>query len=106
MKPVYEMRSYHASPGKLDALIARFANHTEALFKRHNLKTIGYWTPQENSKNMLLYIVEHQSREAADRNWDAFRADEEWQKVRAETERDGSLVESIDRHFMDKIAIS
>jgi hypothetical protein len=106
MKPVYEMRTYHVTQGKMDALIARFAGDTEPLFRRHNMKTLGYWVPQENSKNLLLYILEHESLEAANKNWDAFRADEEWKKVRAETERDGPLVDSIDSCFMDKIAIS
>jgi hypothetical protein len=106
MKSVYEMRTYHAVGGKLDALIARFADHTEALFKRHNMKSLGYWVPRENTNNMLFYILEHESREGADRNWDAFRADEEWKKVKAETERDGPIVASIDSSFMDKIAIS
>jgi hypothetical protein len=106
MNPVYEMRMYYAAPGKLNRLIARFADHTEALFKKHNIKTLGYWVPGENPKNMLIYIVQHESREAAERHWNAFRADDEWKRVKAETELDGSLVDSIDFYFMDKIAIS
>jgi hypothetical protein len=51
------MRTYYAAPGKMDALLARFADHTEAIFQRHGLKTIGYWIPQENPKNLLLYIL-------------------------------------------------
>jgi hypothetical protein len=106
MNPVYEMRTYRASPGKLEALIARFRDRTEPLFKRHHLKTIGYWAPRENPNNILFYIMEHESREAAVRNWDAFRADKDWSQLRADTEGDGPLVDSIDSSFMDKIAIS
>ena len=39
---VYELRMYHVHEGKMDALKARFGNHTNAIFKRHNMKSIGY----------------------------------------------------------------
>lgn len=88
---VYELRTYTAPPGKLDALEARFRDHTEAIFKRHGLHAIGYWVPQDNKNNNLIYIVEHKSNEDAKKNWAAFQADEEWKKVRAESEAGGPL---------------
>src|SRR4051794_19135127 len=103
---VFEMRTYHAVPGKLEAVIARFADHTEAIFKRHGIKTMGYWVARENSKNLLFYIVDHDSREAAEKNWKAFQSDEEWKKVKADSERDGPIVTHIDSNYMDKLAIS
>jgi NIPSNAP len=106
MSSVYEMRTYYAAPGKLDALIARFVDHTEALFQKYGIKTIGYWTPRENPKGMLLYIVEHESLESAEKNWDAFRADKDWQRIKAETDDPVPLAESIERYFMDKVDFS
>ena len=106
MSHVYEMRMYYVAPGKMDALLARFADHTEAIFKRYNLKTIGYWVPHENAKNLLLYIVEHDSLEAAEKNWEASRDDKEWQRVRAETDAEAPLVASIERYFMQKVDFS
>lgn len=103
MSHVYEMRMYYAAPGKMDALIARFADHTEALFARHGIKTIGYWVPQENTKNLLLYIVEHDSLEAAEKNWTAFRADKDWQRIKTETDTPVPLVSSMDCYYMDKL---
>lgn len=88
---VYELRTYTAPAGKLDALEARFRDHTEAIFKRHSLHAIGYWVPQDNKNNQLIYIVEHKSKEDATKNWAAFQADEEWKKVRAESEAAGPL---------------
>jgi len=88
---VYELRTYTAPPGKLDALEARFRDHTEAIFKRHGLHAIGYWVPQDNENNQFIYIVEHKSKEDATKNWAAFQADEEWKKVRAESEAGGPL---------------
>ena len=36
---VYELRMYHVNEGKMDALIARFGDHTDAIFRRHNMKS-------------------------------------------------------------------
>ena len=99
---VYELRIYHANEGKLDALVTRFRDHTVAIFNRHNMKSVGYFLPQDapNKGNLLIYVLEHPSRAEADRNWTVFNADPEWQKVRAASEVDGALVKNIDRYFM------
>ena len=104
---VYELRTYTAPAGKLDALIARFRDHTEAIFKRHDLKVIGYWVPEDNKDNQFIYIVEHKSKADADKNWAAFQNDEEWKKVRAESEKDGPLTSKPpERVFMDPVDFS
>ena len=104
MNPVYEMRMYHAGPGKMDALLSRFAHHSDALLQRHQLKPIAYW--MDYPKNLLIYIIEHASVEAAERNWSEFRNDPEWQKIKAETDADGPLAATIDRNFMEKVDLS
>src|ERR1700752_4641193 len=60
---VYELRMYKVNEGKMDALIARFGDHTDAIFKRHNMKSIGYWVPEDapESQNLFIYILEHPS---------------------------------------------
>jgi hypothetical protein len=99
---LYELRMYHASEGKLDALQARFRDHTVDIFKRHNMKSVGYWLPTDppNAGNLLIYVLEHPNRAEADKNWAAFNADPEWQKVRKDSEVNGSLTTKIDRFFM------
>ena len=105
---VYELRLYHVNAGKMDALIARFGNHTDAIFRRHNMKSIGYWSPEDapSSQNLFVYILEHSNHEEALKNWAAFQADPEWQKVKAESEVNGPLVDHIDRYFMDPTTFS
>ena len=105
---VYELRLYHVNEAKMDALKARFGDHTDAIFKRHNMKSIGYWIPEDApySQNLFVYILEHPSREEAGRNWAAFQADPEWIKVKAETETQGPLANHIDSYFMDPTSFS
>ena len=105
---VYELRMYHVNEGKMDALIARFGDHTDAIFRRHNMKSIGFWRPQDEpySQNLFVYILEHPSREEARKNWAAFQADPEWRKVKADSEINGVLANHIDSYFMDPTSFS
>ena len=98
---VYELRVYHANPGKLDALNTRFRDHTITIFNKHNMKSVGYWVPQDNKDNVLIYILEHPSREAAKANWAAFRADPEWVKAKADSEANGNLTTKVESVFVD-----
>ena len=105
---VYELRLYHVKEGKMDALKARFGDHTDAIFKRHNMKSIGYWSPEDapDSQNLFIYILEHPSRQEAEKNWAAFQADPEWKKMKKESEANGPLVDHVDRYFMDPTSFS
>jgi hypothetical protein len=84
---VYELRTYVVPEDKLAPLNARFRNHTMRIFQRHGISSVAYFTPQDpaKAKTTLVYMIAHPSREAADKNWEAFRADAEWQKVAAES---------------------
>ena len=99
---VYELRVYHANEGKLDALLARFRDHTIAIFDRHGMKSVAYWTPTDEplKGRTLIYILKHPSREAATANWKAFRDDPEWVKVSTASEVNGKLVEKVDSTYM------
>jgi hypothetical protein len=98
---VYELRVYHANPGKLDAVNARFRDHTDEIFKKHGIKSIGYFVAQDPKLNEFIYVVDHKSKEDADKNWKAFQNDEEWKKVRDASEANGKLVDHVDSTYMD-----
>ena len=108
LQHVYELRMYHVNEGKMEALIARFGDHTDAIFRRHNMKSIGFWRPEDApySQNLFVYILEHPSREEARKNWAAFQADPEWKKVKADSETNGALANHIDSYFMDPTSFS
>jgi hypothetical protein len=91
---VYELRTYTANPGKLEALHARFRDHTCRLFKKHGMELIGFWTPMngDEAKNTLIYIIAFPSVEAQKAAWKAFNNDPEWKQAKANSEKEGVLV--------------
>jgi hypothetical protein len=100
---VFEIRTYYTLPGRLPALQKRFREHTMRIFEKHGMTNVGYWVPQDSpaKDNTLIYIVSHASREQAKANWAAFIADPEWQKVAADSQVDGKIIEKIESVFMD-----
>lgn len=86
---VFELRTYTTVPGKLDALHARFRDHTMKLFSKHGMSHLAYWTPTDKDKgadNKLIYILAHDSKEAGIASFTAFRADPDWIKAKGDSE--------------------
>jgi len=100
----FEMRTYTTHDGKLDALHERFRDHTNRIFKKHGMQLVGYWTPTDGdeAKNTLVYILGYPSREAREKSWAAFRADEEWQKVfnASHEKAGGKIVKKVESKFL------
>jgi hypothetical protein len=105
---VYELRTYTTHDGKLDDLHTRFENHTMELFEKHGMTNIMYWSPQDPdlSENTLIYLLSHESREAAEESWNGFVNDEEWQQVYEASRVDGPIVERVESVFMTKTPYS
>lgn len=91
---VFELRTYTTNEGKLDALHARFRDHTMKLFTKHGMSHLAYWVPVDSDKgagNKLIYIISHDSKEAGQASFTAFRNDPDWLKAKEESEKDGPL---------------
>ncbi len=98
---IYELRIYECYGGKLPNLHARFANHTMALFEKHGIKNIGYWTYDVGpSSNHLVYLVGFEDHNQRVQAWADFRADPEWQKVFEESHKDGIIVRNVDNRLL------
>ncbi|MGA2742894.1 MAG: NIPSNAP family protein [Bryobacteraceae bacterium] len=98
---VFELRVYHAVPGKVQALEARFRDTASKLLAKHNLQAVGYWVPEDGPafENTFVYILAHPSREEAKQNWDAMRADPGLLEM-LKSEQTDKLVEKIDSAYM------
>jgi hypothetical protein len=100
---VFEMHVYHAVPGKLPALESKFRDTTSKLLAKHDLKIVGYWVPEGTPAwdNTFIFIVAHSSREEAKKNWDAIRADPDFQElIRENSDPATKFVEKIDVIYM------
>ena len=100
---VFELRTYTAPDGKLEDLHKRFRDHTMRIFKTHGMTNVAYFRPQDAplSQNTLIYLISHESREAAKANWAAFQKDPEWQKVASESQKNGKIVAKVESIFLD-----
>ena len=100
---VFELRTYHAAPGKMEALHARFRDHTCKLFRKHGMTIVGFGSPAKpaEAEKTLVYLLAFPSKEAADKSWGAFRDDPEWKAVRAESEKNGRLVDKVESVYLN-----
>lgn len=96
----FEMRTYFAAPGRLDALNKRFREHTCALFEKHGMTNLGYWTPRENPESKLVYVLAYPSRDAREKSWKEFMADPDWQSACKASEVEGKLVAKMESAFL------
>ena len=97
---LYELRTYHAEPGKLEDLLSRFRDHTCKLFEKHGMTNVAYWVPVDNKDNLLIYLLAYPDKAARDAAWKAFGSDEEWKKVVATSEANGKLVGKVDELYL------
>jgi hypothetical protein len=86
---LFEMRTYTTSTGRLPALHSRFRDHTLGFFRKHGITSLGYYQPvagQPAAGETLLYFLAHKDAAAAQKSWDAFRADPIWVAVKKASE--------------------
>jgi hypothetical protein len=100
---IYELRHYIIPPGKGEAILSRFKNHTFKIFERLGFKIHDFWV-EANGSGHLWYVVEWESVEQMESEWSKFRNDEEWQTVKAESEKAGPIVEKINVTILTRVA--
>src|SRR5438270_13693536 len=94
---IFELRTYHSAPGKIEALHARFRDHTCKLFEKHHMTITRFWSPtdEQEAQRKLVYLLGFPSQEAAAKSWKDFETDPEWKAVKEASEKNGGLVERI-----------
>ena len=100
---IYELRTYVAAEGKLEALHARFRDHTMKIFAKHHMKVVGFYGPVDKEKgaeNTLIYILEFPSIDAMKSAWAEFRKDPEWTAAQKASEVNGKLTTKVESVVM------
>lgn len=104
---IYELRIYHATPGKLPLLLKRFETTTLKFWDKYGIRQVGFWTSLISESNQdLYYMLEWQSLAEREQKWGAFMSDPEWSAARGETEKDGPLTTHISNRFLAPTAFS
>jgi hypothetical protein len=104
---IYELRIYRCMPGKLPAVLKRFETKTLPIWQKHGIRQAGFWTTLVGESNHdLTYLLQWESMAEREKNWSAFMGDTEWQAARAESEKDGPILENISNQFLAPTAFS
>jgi hypothetical protein len=104
---IYEIRVYRCVPGRLPALLNRFQNITLKLWEKHGIRQAGFWTTLVGESNQdLTYMLAWESLAERDQKWGAFSTDPEWLSKRAETEKDGPIVQTLSNQLLTPTAFS
>ena len=106
----YELRIYTAQPGKRDALAARFANRTAAIYARHGITNVGYWIPQQSdpelgidAENTFIYIRGYPSKTERDKRLNAAHDDPEFAEVVTKQEASSQTKLIVKAHNIDMV---
>ena len=92
---VYELRTYFASPGKLDELHNRFKNHMLGFHEKYGIANLGYWVPTDNPKRMIVSLVSYPSSAARESSWAKLCEDRDWIQARRESELKGRILDAV-----------
>ena len=104
---IHELRIYRAPAGRLPDLLSRFENHTLKIWQKHGIRQAGFWTVAIGPSNQdLYYLLEWESLAERERKWNAFAGDPEWLAVKAETEKNGAIVETLSNAILTPTAFS
>ena len=104
---IYELRVYHAMPGKLPALLRRFEDHTLNIWERLGIRLVGFWTTLIGESNQqLTYMLAWESMAEREKLWSTFAVDAEWIEVVAESEREGPIVQNIANQLLQPTGFS
>jgi len=106
----YELRIYSAQPGKRDALAARFASRTAAVYARHGITNVGYWIPQQSdaelgisAENTFIYMRGYPSKEERDKRLTAAHDDVEFLEVVTKQEKNPQTKLVLKAHNIDMV---
>jgi len=106
----YELRIYTAQPGKRDALAARFASRTAAIYARHGITNVGYWIPQQSdpeigvsAENTFIYMRGYPSKAERDKRLTAAHDDPEFAEVVRKQEQSAETKLIVKTHNIDMV---
>ncbi|AFL83033.1 hypothetical protein Belba_0370 [Belliella baltica DSM 15883] len=107
-KKIFELRTYHLHPGKVEAINARFRDYTRELFSRYDMTNVMYWytVEKDGSQPKLVYLLAHKNEKRAQYAFSRFAEDADWNKIRDASEMDGPIVKKVDSKYLKALSFS
>lgn len=104
----FELRSYYCLPGRYPNIVARFRDHTRAIFEANGIENIAYWgsIEKDDTQSHLVYIIAHENEDVAKKSWANFIADPAWKKAQKESVEDGKIIDNIVSVMMEPLPFS
>lgn len=83
--PVYQLRAYQLFEPSKAVFHARFRDHAMAIMRRHGFDIVATWEATRDGKPEFVYLLRWKDEATMKASWAAFRADEEWSRIKRET---------------------
>lgn len=83
---IYDLKTYTATNGNYDALLARFSEKTLPIFNRLGINVIHCWESKD-IPNTFYYLTQYDDVSAYKASWDAFAKDSEWLQIKGDSEK-------------------
>ncbi|MCM3715925.1 NIPSNAP family protein [Halalkalibacter oceani] len=100
---IYELRIYTMHEGKMQAIHDRFSQATLEIFEKHGMRVTQFWEDIEPENNRIFYVMEFPDMETRNQQFEKFQADPEWQRVKADSEKDGPIVKKLESIFLKNV---
>ena len=98
---IYQLRIFTDHPGRVDAHVNRFRDHTCRLLEKHGIKVIGCWvTATADHSDQVVFMTAHDSYEAMRAAQTAFASDPEQNAMVLDSEKDGPIIEHSDNWYL------
>jgi hypothetical protein len=98
---IYQLRIFTDHPGRVDAHINRFREHTCRLLEKHGITVVGCWTTATSDHtDQVVFMTAHESLEAMQSAQKAFAADPEQNAMVKESELDGPIIHHSDNCYL------
>jgi hypothetical protein len=73
----YELRTYHAAPGKLPDVLDEFRSWIRPGLVKVGMTPVAFWSQEGEDNGAVVYLLAFANRADRDAAWERFRADPE-----------------------------
>lgn len=84
-RPIQELRIYEVVERNKQAFHERFRDHATRIMARHGFRIVAEWETRFEGRTEFVYLLEWPDETTMESRWAAFRADEEWQRIKFES---------------------